>query len=594
MDWFLRYWTITVPSKTPFEVAGELWLFTFPSPCGNGELMTWRGLRFHRWHVLLATFLTQFVCGLLYAYMNLAGTLELLFFKTVTVEHVATTYGEIVGCGFLGVVGAIVGPALERRQPRVGMMIGSVFFLMGLVFSHIAVLVESYWFFILGYGSCIGIGTILLMLSSFSTAQKWYPDYRGIAIGVTCSGFGVGFSGWAVLFLAHLGKDNSVNTAPLYSIFLMALALSGPILVLSTVVMRSPPPMYIVNGLDVHCIAVDTNLPGAGFVQEEYLDCGMTLVNYDAMRAASPGTQSYYYQQVKALSLLQCIMSTDFLLLFIAFAASVAPNIAFSPRLVDITAAIFTHDDTVATYAVAQNTVIATVVGRLIAPSMSDVLIRVFYINPAFARKIAFMFFVGAECITILRLQQAIEARNFAQYEWCTTILAFTCGCGFATIPCFLIDLYGVYNMGTMYGLIITSCSLGIVLIGFASANTALINPVVLVDHLAFMGYWLIASWFLMWLVRTSSDDRFFPGYQITLFNKVLVQIPFESLKDSMTVILPEHDLSSPLHQRAASFYQWESHDEVRDSTDEYGEPKLVSLFDPRSMDPTPSRPVAI
>ncbi|KDO25059.1 hypothetical protein SPRG_09197 [Saprolegnia parasitica CBS 223.65] len=585
MDWFLRYWTITVPSKTPFEVAGELWLFTFPSPCGNGELMTWRGLRFHRWH---------FVCGMMYAYVNLAGTLELLFFKTVTAEHLPTTYAELIACGFVGVVGATVGPALERRQPRVGMMIGSAFFMVGLVMSHIAVLVESYWFFTLGFGSCVGTGTIIVMLSSFSTAQKWYPDYRGIAIGVTCSGFGVGFSGWAIFFLTYLGADNSVNTAPLYTVFLMVMAICGPILALSTVVMRSPPPMYIVNGLDVHCIAVDTNLPGAGFVQEEYLDCGMTLVNYDAMRAGSPGTQSYYYKQVKALSLLQCLMSTDFLLLYIAFAASIAPNVSFSQRLVPVTVTIFTHDDNEATYRVAQNTMIASVVGRLIAPSMSDFIIRVFYTNPAFARKIAFMFFVGAECITILRLQQAVEAHNFAQYEWCTTILAFTCGCGYATIPCFLIDLYGVYNMGTMYGLIITSCSIGTIVLGFGTENTSLVDPVVLVEHLAFLGYWLIAVWFIMWLVRTSSDDRFFPGYQITLFDKVLVQIPFESLNDSMTVILPEHDLSSPLHQRAASFYQFESHDEVRDSTDEFGEPKLVSLFDPRSMDQTPSRPVTI
>ncbi|OQR99896.1 Major Facilitator Superfamily (MFS) [Achlya hypogyna] len=558
MDAFIRYWTVQVPTKTPFEIAGELWLLSFPNPFGsNGEFMTWRCLRFHRWYLLVATFLVDFCCGAFLAFPMLGPTMDLLFVGHVTAGHDYVLNIEYSACVFYSFIGMVCGPALERRSPRVGMVVGSVLMVAGLIVSHIAVSHASFGLLVVGYGAFLGTGTIFVHLTAVSTTQKWFPDYRGIAMGICCSGFAAGFSGWSVIFLFTIGSANGISTETVGRVFPIALLIMVPILILAVVVIRSPPPMYIVNGLDVHCIAVDPTLPGAGYVQEEFLNCGMTLVNYDAMRVATP--RSLYYQQVKALSLAQCIVSTDFLLLYFAFSISSLPEVAFAAKLTEVTAVIFTKGDKEKTSAIAMTTIGATAVGRLIAPSMSDALIRGLDMNPGMARKIAFMFFLGVECIVIFRLKHSVETLDLSEFEWTTALLAFTCGSAYSTVPCFLIDLYGVYNMGTMYGIMVTSGIFVLLSVGLSQANNSIDDPVILASHLNTIGYLLIVSWFLMWLVRTNSADRFYPGYQITLFGKVLVQIPFASLQSvTATTADPFLDLSSPPR---ASVYHWEVDD---------------------------------
>ena len=121
---------------------------------------------------------------------------------------------------------------LERRNPRVGMLLGSVYYVFGFALSAAAV---------------TSTGTIILLLSSISTAQKWYPDYRGIAMGLSCKGFGVGLSSWTILYVLFLGPANGVNTTTLVSVFPNMFALIVPLLALSTLAMLSPPPLYIVR-----------------------------------------------------------------------------------------------------------------------------------------------------------------------------------------------------------------------------------------------------------------------------------------------------------------------------------------------------------
>lgn len=136
---------------------------------------------------------------------------------------------------------------LERRNPRVGMLLGSVYYVFGFALSAAAVTTPSFLLLVVGVGLFTSTGTIILLLSSISTAQKWYPDYRGIAMGLSCMGFGVGLSSWTILYVLFLGPANGVNTTTLVSVFPNMFALIVPLLALSTLAMLSPPPLYIVR-----------------------------------------------------------------------------------------------------------------------------------------------------------------------------------------------------------------------------------------------------------------------------------------------------------------------------------------------------------
>ncbi|RHY05291.1 hypothetical protein DYB25_010222 [Aphanomyces astaci] len=68
---------------------------------------------------------------------------------------------------------------------------------------------------------------------------------------------------------------------------------------------------------------------------------GMTLVNYSAVHHELEGTDGHYFQQVRAMTLLQCILSTDFIFLYIAFAANVIPLLVFVPQIVTLAAGMW-------------------------------------------------------------------------------------------------------------------------------------------------------------------------------------------------------------------------------------------------------------
>ncbi|KDO25060.1 hypothetical protein SPRG_09198 [Saprolegnia parasitica CBS 223.65] len=559
------YWRITVPAKTKAEVEAEPWLVALPG------LFVWRGVGFRRWHALAATFCTQMCCGSIYAYPALLNSLNVHFGETD--DGAAMTRIMLVAMACLGVAGALSGPALERRAPRVGMFAGSLCACLGLLVAHIAILVASEALLILGYGVLFGAGVGLLVLSSIATAQKWYPDYRATCMGVSVLGFGAGLTLWNRLYMSllHLATTTDVVTtsAPLAHVFSTSLTIIGPVLVLSSVVLRSPPSNYVVHGVDMHCVAVDSHA-AHHVVQDEFFKVGMTLVNFDAIRASNDafvGTDGHYYQQVKALSLPQCILSTDFALLYLAFAATVAPSILFVSQLVPMTSSHFTQHDDVAAMAFARVPALVSLLGRLLAPLLSDGVVRVFYANPAFARKVTLLVLLGTECAMLPLIAHAISSADYATFQIAVTVMTFATGGGFAVVPCLLSDLYGVFNMGTMYGLLLTSWCGGVIAVGLVLTNTDVADASALTGVLYALCYVLFAAWMLLWLVRTSSTDRFFPGYQITACGCVLVQIPFRrNVSDTLRDDVSSSSSSIVAHQPGgksparSSFFLWDDH----------------------------------
>ncbi|EQC27427.1 hypothetical protein SDRG_14753 [Saprolegnia diclina VS20] len=524
--WFRDYWRIVVPPKAPSEVDAERWLLVCPLP---GERYGSCQCRpFFRYFILLAAIASQFVCGVLFALSTVSKPFDFDAFG-------GHDQGRNMALGILSgicvaLTTAFVGPASERNGPRWSTLLGAGFVALGLLLVQLALWTLTWSPLVLGSVS-LGLAFGYLMVSSISTVQKWYPDARGFAMGASMAGFGAGQIAWNEL--SAYADDHMDDSVASKNVFLLTLVVLSPLLGYCVLAMRTPPATFRVNGHDMHGIPSDAVL-SAERIQGDYLDFGMTLVNYTAVTkpradAAAPGTERAYYEHVRGLTLVQCIFSTDFVCLVLAFAANTTMALLYveiaTPSLdglltswynvsLDEANAFILHADAVG------------LAGRFFCPILSDVLLRALYLNPAYARKLMMLLLLLVPAIALPLLHSELD--DFGQLKTLIFIVKVCSGGGFAVIGCFLTDLYGVYNMGTMYGLILMSWSLGMVIVGLVFSGLKRD----FVDQVRLMWILSLAGFVFMALVRTDNMDRFYHGYQYSICGKIIIQRPYKKSKN--------------------------------------------------------------
>ncbi|KAH9098047.1 hypothetical protein LEN26_016769 [Aphanomyces euteiches] len=501
----LSYWRINIPPKTAAELEAESSLFVVGFP--SGRYAATRRVSFHRLALALMAILTQACIGSVFAFNTLAPWLDNYFKETASFRIFLTSILSF------GVVAAVSGPWLERCGLRLGLGVGCAMFGLGLILSQVAVAVQSIDLLYVGYGGLVGAGQGILLLSSISTVQKWFPDWRGIVTAICIGANSMGSVAWAWWYELLFRHSTALNY-----VFLLTGGISIVILAISAMVFRTPPPTFSVNGLDIHCLPVSSASRNAQAV-DQCLGQGMTLVNYAALEPTQVETDKDYFEQVKGLTLAQCIFSTDFFWLYVACAANMMPGILFLPQAIQA----FTNIANQSTQQAATfvwNISLSNCSGVIVAPLASDLLIRLFYVNPAFGRKLVF---------TVMLLTQAVMlplvSANLTQpVPWYA--LTFACGGGFGLMPCLVSDLFGVYNSGTMYGLTLSSRAIGAAIVGFLlpslqPTKSALDNQFQAMLILAIVG--VVAMLF----VRTNSVDRFYHGYRLTVCGMTVFQVPF-------------------------------------------------------------------
>jgi MFS family permease len=104
----------------------------------------------------------------------------------------AVGYIFSIAIAFLGISAALFGAWLERSGPRRAMFYSAVCFGLGFVISSFGVSSHQLWLIYLGYGVIGGIGLGLGYISPVSTLIKWFPDRPGLATGLAIMGFGGG------------------------------------------------------------------------------------------------------------------------------------------------------------------------------------------------------------------------------------------------------------------------------------------------------------------------------------------------------------------------------------------------------------------
>ena len=151
---------------------------------------------FNRWLVPPAALAIHLCIGQIYAYsvFNKPMTQLIGITEPSVTDWQLTMLGWIFSIALftLGASAALFGKWLERVGPRKAMFASAICFSGGFLVSALGVHLHQIWLVYLGHGVIGGIGLGLGYISPVSTLMKWFPDRPGMATGMAIMGFGGG------------------------------------------------------------------------------------------------------------------------------------------------------------------------------------------------------------------------------------------------------------------------------------------------------------------------------------------------------------------------------------------------------------------
>ena len=118
-------------------------------------------------------------------------------YKTSLVKHFdssLTSIGVIfsIAIVMLGLSAAVMGTWVDRKGPRMAMFVAACCWALGFLVGAAGIATKQLWLVYLGYGVIGGIGLGIGYISPVSTLIKWFPDRPGLATGMAIMGFGGG------------------------------------------------------------------------------------------------------------------------------------------------------------------------------------------------------------------------------------------------------------------------------------------------------------------------------------------------------------------------------------------------------------------
>ncbi|CAK4809973.1 unnamed protein product [Aphanomyces euteiches] len=548
------YWSLIPHEKKEAEIQAEKWVFVVPYGPGKYCLPLCT-VPFKRWMLFLAAFVAQFCNGSLYAWSILNPYIDNYMQNKTAASSIAADQNAVVtfyvAAGFLGFASAIFGPFVERQGPRASIILAVCLFLIGHGLSSVSLHLKSYVGLYVSYGVFCGTAFGITYAAPVSALQKWFPDLRGTAGGFGVCGFGLGAAIWGNIY-KPLIKSINIDW-----FFLAFGCIMSSILLICSFVLRTPPPGYIVGGRNVHGVKVTPALlqsPNADFTHESAStnrNCDRVstvledhrVVDYvkvfDYQEQELGEAEILYHNKIKNLRIRECAFSIDFICLYFVFLGSTATGIIFMSRVYSIGQNVYKQSDDKSLTRLVMLLAVCNFLGRMLCPIISDILIRIGQLNPAFGRKLLIANLLLVQVVVLVLLRTLIQDPNgFNAFQAVLFFLTFSYGGVIGVIPSLLTDMYGIYNTGTMHGIILTAWSICAVGGGLTFQHFFLSikghPPIDGVREAEIQAYMFNFQWLLglvilgcalLPLVRTNPVDRFFPGYQYSLFGRPIIRI---------------------------------------------------------------------
>ena len=328
----------------------------------------------------------------------------------------------------LGLSAAVAGTWVERVGPRKSMFTAACFWSVGFLVGALGIATKQLWLLYLGYGFIGGIGLGIGYISPVSTLIKWFPDRPGMATGLAIMGFGGG-----ALIASPLSQQLMSWYDPDYNPSVASSVPSG-----SAVAM-----LFVSLGIIYFIVMMygvfNIKVPPEGWRPEGFDPAALKarpLVTTNNVSAANAiKTAQFYFL---------------WLVLFCNVTAGIGILEQASPMIQDF----FRSDGGVSSVTVAAAggfvgiLSLANMGGRFIWSSTSD------YIG----RKPMYMIYLGVGILAYLGLATIGHNATWLFVLLAMLIISFYGG-GFSTVPAYLRDLFGTFQVGAIHGRLLTAWS---------------------------------------------------------------------------------------------------------------------------------------
>jgi MFS family permease len=372
-----------------------------------------------RWLIPPAALSIHLAIGQAYAWSVFKNPLAATMLQGNPAAGTLTALPFTFGIVMLGVSAAVFGTAVDRNGPRWAMFISMVCFSTGFLVSALGVSLGQYWLVVVGYGVIGGIGLGVGYISPVSTLIKWFPDRPGMATGLAIMGFGGGAliaSPWSASMLGAFGATGqNAQASGVALTFLVHGVVYAVFMSVGWLLVRVPP---------------DGWQPAGWHPSEAKAGVLITTANVSANNA---------------------IRTPQFWLLWVVLCFNVTAGIGILERASPIFQDYFPDAGTEIAAAAAGFVAIlslSNMAGRIIWSSTSDII----------GRKNIYRIYLGVGALLYLLITLLGNA-NQALFLIASMLILSFYGAGFATVPAYLRDLFGTYQVGAIHGRLLTAWS---------------------------------------------------------------------------------------------------------------------------------------
>lgn len=369
-----------------------------------------------RWLVPPAALAVHLSIGQAYAWSVFKPPLE----KTLGLSGTESALPFQLGIVMLGLSAAFGGTLVERNGPRWAMFVSMVCFSSGFLLSALGVATSQYWLVVLGWGGIGGIGLGIGYISPVSTLIKWFPDRPGMATGIAIMGFGGG------ALIASPWSSQMLGAAP-WSVGTVATAFLVHGLVYA---------VFMTLGILLVRVPADGWKPAGWEPKTDHGTAMITTANVSARNA---------------------IKTPQFWLLWVVLCFNVTAGIGILEKASPMIADFFRETSTPVGTAAAAGFVallsLTNMLGRFVWSSTSDLV----------GRKNIYRLYLGVGALLYLVIALTTNASKLV-FVLCAMLILSFYGGGFATVPAYLKDLFGTYQVGAIHGRLLTAWSMAGVL----------------------------------------------------------------------------------------------------------------------------------
>ncbi|MCV7279813.1 OFA family MFS transporter [Mycolicibacterium flavescens] len=368
-----------------------------------------------RWLVPPAALSIHLSIGAAYSWSVFKNPLEGALGISGTLSALPFTVGIVV----LGVSAAIFGTWVDRNGPRAAMFVAMCCFCGGWLIGSAGLAIGQYWrLVLLGYGLVGGIGWGIGYISPVSTLIKWFPDRPGMATGLAIMGFGGGAliaSPWSTAMLDVFGTESS-GIAKTFLVHGLAYAV---FMSLGWLLVRVPRSDWKPHGWT----------PPAPSEADSIVTGGQVSAN-------------------------NAVKTPQFWLLWVVLCFNVTAGIGILEKASPI------YQDFFPAAGAAATALAAAAAGYVALLSLSNMLGRIGWssLSDKIGRKNAYRMYLGVGALLYLTIT-LMENSNKVVFLVSTMLILSFYGAGFATVPAYLRDLFGTYQVGAIHGRLLTAWS---------------------------------------------------------------------------------------------------------------------------------------